>query len=175
MNTLKNCEKKYEGLKFKYKQPVLDIGGREGYFLKYNNIHEGTIIDMGGKEDLVGNYNFIMADISRKLPELETKFNTIFIMETLEHLKNPLYLMAQVYDLLTDEGVCYIAIPYTELYPKWKHENPYQIHHSRWTLKEITEQMNKLGFKVKVLQKRRRFKNLAFWIPHCWIVLELRK
>ena len=170
-----NYGRKYRGLKFKSKQPVLDIGGGDGYFLKHNGIFTGTIMDVGGKESLVGDYNFIRADVSKKLPKLKTKFNTIFIMEILEHLKNPLYFMSQVYDILTDEGRCYLTIPYTKLYPKWQDENPYNIHYSRWTLKEITNQMNKIGFKVRVLQKRRRFKNLAFFLPHCWLVLELRK
>lgn len=172
---VKRYEKQYKGLKFKFRKEVLDIGGGVGTFLKYNGIEEATIVDVGGKESLVGNYEFIEADVSKKLPDLGKKFNTIFLMEILEHLKNPLYLMSQVYDLLTDKGVCYISVPYTKLYPKWKDKNPYNIHYSRWTLKEITNQMQKLGFKVKVLQKRRRFKNTAFYLPYCWMILELRK
>jgi len=165
----------YEGYIFGYEHPVLEIGGGAGTFLRYNKIEEATILDIGGGESLVGNYKFIKADVSKKLPDLGQKFKTIFLMEILEHLKNPLYLMANVYDILADDGRCYIAIPYTVLYPKWKADTPYNIHYSRWTLKEITDQMQKLGFKVKIVQKRRRFKNTAFYLPHCWLVLELTK
>lgn len=36
-------------------------------------------------------------------------------METLEHIKNPLYLLGQVYNLLEDDGILYISIPYTKI------------------------------------------------------------
>lgn len=166
----------YKKLKFDVKQPVLEIGGGSGTFLKYAGINKATIIDIGGRESLVGDYDFVKADITKRLPNLKRKFSTIFVMEVLEHIKNPLYLMAQVYDLLDDDGVCYVAVPYTLLDLERKGDvNPFNCHVCKWKLKEIVDQMNKLGFLVNVVQKRRRFKNTAFYIPHCWIVLKLKK
>lgn len=166
----------YKNLKFKVDEPVLEIGGGAGTFLKYNNIKNATIIDLGGKDSLVEKYDFIEVDITKKLPDLKRKFKTIFVMETLEHIKNPLYLMAQVYDLLDNEGACYIAVPYTPLdLKRERQENLFNCHVCRWKLKELIDQMQKLGFLVRVVQKRRRFKNTAFYLPHCWIVLKLKK
>ena len=166
----------YKNLKFEADKPILEIGGGAGTFLKYNGIEDATIIDLGGKDSLVGRYNFIEADITKKLPLLNKKFKTIFVMETLEHIKNPLYLMAQVYDLLDNSGSCYVAVPYTPLDPERKGDkNPFNCHVCRWELKELIDQMQKLGFLVSVVQKRRRFKNTAFYLPHCWIVLALKK
>ena len=97
-------------------------------------------------------------------------------MEVLEHVKNPLYIMAQVYDILSDDGICYIAVPYTPLDIERKgQKNPFNCHVCRWKLNEIVDQMQKLGFLVNIVQKRRRFKNTAFYLPHCWIVLALKK
>lgn len=166
----------YKDLKFEIQKPILDIGGGAGTFLKYINIEDASIIDIGGSDSLVGNYDFIEADITKRLPNLNKKFKTIFIMETLEHIKNPLYLMAQAYDILDDNGICYIAVPYTPLdLNRINQENPFNCHVCRWKLKELVDQMKKIGFNVNIHQKRRRFKNTAFYLPHCWIVLELRK
>lgn len=166
----------YKNLKFDVTFPVLEIGGGSGSFLNYIEIKQATILDIGGKNSLFGNYDFIAANITKRLPDLGRKFSTIFLMEVLEHIENPLYLMAQVYDLLKDEGICYISVPYTLLDLERKNDvNPFNCHVCRWKINELTDQMSKLGFLVTVVQKRRRFKNTAFYLPHCWIVLKLRK
>ncbi|MCH7850062.1 MAG: class I SAM-dependent methyltransferase [Nanoarchaeota archaeon] len=166
----------YRDLKFKIEYPVLEIGGGAGTFLRYNDIKEATILDVAGGTSLAGDYKFIKTDITQRFPKLNKKFKTIFAMEVLEHIKNPLYIMSQVYDLLEGGGRGYIAIPYTPLDPKRiGNENPFDCHVCRWTKNEIIDQMQKIGFKVRVIQQRRRFKNTAFYLPHCWLVLELKK
>ena len=156
----------YKRVFFRKEYPILDIGGGDGVFLKSQGISNATIIDATSKKDM--QYNYIYADLTKKLPKITKKFKTIFIMETLEHLPNPLYLLAQVYDILDKEGRVYISIPYTPIGKNLEHQ-------CRWKLKEILSQTSKLGFVPKVLEARRRFKNTAFFLPHCWIVLELRK
>ena len=177
-----NCRKDnyflslYRDLEFKYKAPILDIGGGPGAFLNFIGVNDATILDVAGSKSLAGKYKFIEADITKKLPKLRNKFKTIFLMEVLEHIKNPLYLMAQVYDLLEDDGICYIAVPYTKLDIERKNQRAkVMCHVGRWKCKELQSQLSKLGFKSKVIQKRRRFKNTAFYLPHCWLVLVLKK
>ena len=166
----------YKNLEFEVNEPVLEVGGGAGTFLRYNKIKNAVIIDIAGEESLVGNYKFIKSDITLKLPLLKKKFKTIFIMEVLEHIKNPLYLMAQVYDLLSDDGVAYIAVPYTPLdTDRTGKKNPFECHVCRWKKNELIGQMQKLGFRAKTIQQRRRFKNTAFYLPHCWLVLALKK
>ncbi|MFW5846824.1 MAG: methyltransferase domain-containing protein [Nanoarchaeota archaeon] len=173
MRNPKIIKKKYKRIKFPIEYPVLDICGGDGAFLKYKGCQKATII--GYTDDKNRDYDYIEQDITKKLPDLRKKFKTIFLMETLEHIKNPLYLMAQVYDLLDNDGTCYISVPYTKLFPKRREENKYQNHLVRWKKKELIKDMDRLGFKVQVLQQRRRFKNTAFWLPHCWVVLKLTK
>jgi len=175
MKTKEEVAKRYENIRFEIQYPVLDIGGGEGAILNYIGVKEATIIDL--TENQNPKYKYIRANISKKLPELNKRFGTIFIMEVLEHLYNPLYLLAQVYDLLRDDGICYISVPYTKLNTpdKFRKENFDNGHVSRWTYEELKDQLNKLGFKAKLIQKRRRFKNTAFWLPYCWMVWELRK
>jgi 2-polyprenyl-3-methyl-5-hydroxy-6-metoxy-1,4-benzoquinol methylase len=180
LKSLKSKGLKYKGVNFVIKGPILDIGGGPGIFLENLRVKKADIIDLTSNQN--PKYNYIQVDISKKFPKLPyKKYETIFAMEILEHLRNPLYLMAQVYNLLDDKGTCYVAVPYTSLLSKkevgkkWLTGSWDNGHVSRWKLKEIKSQMEKVGFKVKVLKKRRRFKNTAFWLPHCWIVLELEK
>ena len=173
MRDLKIIEQKYKKYKFPINYPVLGIGGGDGAFLKYNQVKEAIIVGFTDYKN--PDYKYIETDITKKLPKLNKKFKTIFLMETLEHIKNPLYIMAQVYDLLDDKGICYVSVPYTKLYPKRNEKDKYQNHLVRWKKKELIDDMLKLGFNVKVIQQRRRFKNLGFWLPHCWIVLKLTK
>jgi len=163
---VQELKKRYEYKKFKVKEPILDIGGGDGAFLLSQEIRKATIIDLTRNKNPL--FNYIEADLTKKLPSLKRKFKTIFIMEVLEHLENPLYLLAQVYDLLAEDGVCYISIPYTEIGPNHHHV-------CRWTKKEILNQTSKLGFIPKIVQSRRRFRGLGFWLPPCWLVLELKK
>lgn len=163
--TLEQYKQRYKGVTFSKREPILDIGGGNGRFLEFQGIKEALILD--ATRDINKNYDYLIVDLTKKLPRIGEKFNTIFIMETLEHLPNPLYLLGQVYNLLTKDGVCYISIPYTPI-------SDDSHHVCRWTLFEILDQVIKLGFMPTILQKRRRFKGLGFWLPHCWIVLELR-
>jgi len=166
----------YEQTPFIVNEPILEIGGGAGTFLKWLNVKSATIWDLAGDKNLVSkNYSFHKVDISKQLeqPYKLKKWKTIFIMETLEHLYNPLYLMAQVYDILDDSGICYISVPYTALNISKK--NDLNIHHARWRADELQNQLEKIGFKVEFIRKRRRFKDLAFWLPHCFLVAKLTK
>ncbi|MAG39949.1 hypothetical protein CMI41_03205 [Candidatus Pacearchaeota archaeon] len=156
---------RYEYKNFKTNEPVLDIGGGGGFFLESQGIKEATIIDFTKNKN--PKFKYISADITKELPKLKEKFKTIFITEVLEHLKNPLYLLAQVYDFLGEEGVCYISIPYTEIGPEHHHV-------CRWKKNEILDQTRKLGFDSKIIMSRRRFRGLGFWLPNSWLVLALR-
>jgi 2-polyprenyl-3-methyl-5-hydroxy-6-metoxy-1,4-benzoquinol methylase len=166
MKNINDLKREYKKVGFKVRCPILDIGGGDGSFLESQKIIDATIIDATKNKGT--KYKYINADLTKKLPKLDKKFNTIFIMEVLEHLRNPLYLLVQAYDLLEPDGKCYISIPYTPIGENMQHV-------CRWKLKEIINQSKKLGFNTKILEKRRRFRGLAFFLPHCWLVLELTK
>ncbi len=165
-NKVAVLRERYENYKFNTPEPILDIGGGNGSFLKSQGINDAVIVEGGIYTN--SQYKYIHADLTKKLPEFKQKFKTIFIMEVLEHLKNPLYLLSQVYDILDDKGVCYIAIPYTEIGVNHHHV-------CRWKLREIKNQLSKLGFVSRTIQKRRRFRGVGFFLPHCWLVLALKK
>lgn len=181
--------KRYEFRKFKVEKPILDIGGGDGGFLISQGIKDATILDMDIPEKRLSCFNYIKQDITGKI-SLNKRYKTIFIMEVLEHIQNPLYLLAQVYDLLQDDGFCYVSIPYTGLnysYTSSHKRNKKNFsdiflknkrnrnHVNRWRLNEFLEQADNLGFDAKVIQKRRRFKGLGVFIPHCWLVFRLTK
>lgn len=165
----------FKQITFPYEEPILDIGGGNRNILLRLDIEKADVVDKIFNWKSEG-FNYIYLNISKELNEIQKKYKTIFMFEVLEHFKNPLYVMSKVYDLLEDDGVCYVAVPYTPLYPKREDlGNKYNRHYSRWTKRELVNQMDKLGFKVNVIQQKRRFKNLGFWLPYCWLVVKLEK
>jgi 2-polyprenyl-3-methyl-5-hydroxy-6-metoxy-1,4-benzoquinol methylase len=146
---------------FEIKYPVLDLGGSSGNFLKWIGISKATILDMDYIES--GDFNFIQHNFDNRI-DLPEKYKTIFIMETLEHIKKPLYVLSQIHELLDDAGKCYLSVPYTPLGDE---------HINRWEQKELEMQLRMLGFYYRCIHKRRRFKNTAFWLPHCFLVYEI--
>ena len=162
----------YKDTKFDVQYPVLDIGGGNGSFLDFIKVKEADILDLDGFDYILPNYNFIETDLTKELPNLNKKYKTIFIMETLEHLHNPLYLLANARKYLEESGCIYISVPYTPLFIKYEHE--LDMHVCRWTDKELEDQCKKLGYETEWIVKRRRFKDTAFWLPHCFLILKLK-
>lgn len=166
-NEIAGRKRQYENYKFETNEPILDIGGGDGSFLKSQDIKKALIVDYKKYDN---GFDFLKYNIVNGLPLFTKKFKTIFLMEVLEHLKNPLYILAKCYDILDDNGFLYLAVPYdTNIHI------PNHHHICNWTLKNLLEQVDKLGFNAEVIQTRRRFKGIGFWLPHCWIVLKLEK
>ena len=65
---IKTYNQRYEKYKFQINYPVLDIGGFDGSFLECAGVDEATIIDLIEKQN--PKYNYIKADISKRLPEI---------------------------------------------------------------------------------------------------------
>jgi predicted SAM-dependent methyltransferase len=160
----------YKGAIFDIKEPVLSIGEGKGYFLNWLNIKKAAIMDVCEPSKKF-NYEFIKKDLNESI-KTDRRYKTIFIMEVLEHLIKPMNLMRQVYDLLDNDGICYVSIPYTKINPD---SEDILSHKHRWKDYEIKQQIEELGFNVKFVLKRRRFKNTAFFLPHCFLVLKLTK
>lgn len=161
---------KYNKIKFDLKQPIISIGEGQGWFLNWLKITKATIVDVCNYKKFF-KYKFLKRDLDEKL-NIKKKFKTIFIMETLEHLINPIKLMKEVYDILDEDGKCYVSIPYTKIE---KNSKTIISHKHKWKDFEIQNKLEEIGFKVKFLEKRRRFLGLGFWLPHCFLTMELKK
>jgi len=77
-DNIEELKKRYGYKTFKVAEPILDIGGGDGDFLKSQGIKRATIME-GCNAPQNTPYEYIKADITKKLPEIKTKFNTIFI------------------------------------------------------------------------------------------------
>jgi len=89
---------------------------------------------MGFSVSYITGYDFNFDTI-----QLHQKYDTIFILEVLEHLQNPLFFMSQAKDCLTDNGSIYLTMPVNN--PVFKMDTHYfeipKKHFERWILEPL--------------------------------------
>lgn len=92
--------------------------------------------------------NFIKGDITKQNLKLDNKFDTIIMLEVLEHLKNDYLALKNIRKMLKKNGKLIISVPN-------KHPlhflNPllYTQHERHYTLQELLEILKRSGFKIK--------------------------
>lgn len=82
----------------------------------------------------------------------DTKFNAIWFQHTLETLKDPISALSRCKQILTEDGILFIASPDTDFihtrgssgFRHWKPEYNYLM----WNLRSISKQLENLGFNV---------------------------
>ena len=131
------------------------------YFEKYTNILKGDVLDIGGKkENKRGNFRpnlnlniFYLNNDHRTNPdfildannfhqELNKKFDYFFLAEVLEHLDNPDGAIKSCYQILNENGIGFITMPF--MYRK--HADPKDM--QRWTDTKLTEEFSNNGFTI---------------------------
>ena len=89
---------------------VLDVGGRESpYKSKVPYLGFVTLdIDASAKPDIVAN--------AEAIPLLDSVFDTVLCIETLEHVRNPWKVMGEINRVLKPGGVCILSTPFIHPY-----------------------------------------------------------
>jgi SAM-dependent methyltransferase len=90
------------------------------------------------------------------IPLKEGKFSVITCFEVIEHLQNPLFLMQQLSDKLTEDGVIYLSTPARPkiLWPPYHfYEMPFE-HLDKWLFKPVG---------LKVVRRGRIFQDHPLW------------
>jgi len=112
----------------KYKQNInsydiaVDLGGRDGSNLALIetfgvDISKGFVIDVHPIQ-LYKKYEYIRADISKdKLPSSDSSVNLILLIEVIEHLLNPDFLLLEIKRILSEDGIVIIATPNLAWWP----------------------------------------------------------
>lgn len=121
----------------------------------------GKVLDIGGKRNnsrgafrpplqQVENWQYLNSDPrtqpdyccdAAQIPLKDQSFDTVVMTEVLEYLENPETALAEIYRLLSQNGVCIISVPF--LHPV---HGDYQFDRQRWTSVKLGEVCCKVGF-----------------------------
>ena len=94
------------------------------------------------------------------------KFNLIWLYQTLECFKDPVKALQKAQELLTEDGIIFIASPDSDFihtrssssFIHWKPEMNYLM----WNRRSLTSQLEKLGFNV-ILSRQNYEHRFPFW------------
>lgn len=123
----------------------------------------GKILDIGGKKankrgafrpplKQVESWEYLNTDLSTKpdiragaeqIPVSDGSYNTVLLTEVLEHIQDPLQVLAEAYRVLAPEGILVLSMPF--LVPVHSDPHDYQ----RWTREKLELELEKVGFKIK--------------------------
>lgn len=119
---------------------------------------KGKLLDLGcGKAPLYGMYSEqcaesirvdwksskhdnkfidVFHDISQRLPFSDDEFDTVVFTDVLEHLYNPVEVVAEIKRVLKDQGTAIIGVPFYQNL----HEDPYDFfRYTKYALKRLIE------------------------------------
>lgn len=154
---------------------MLDVGFNLGYNMKYFE-DRGWLtwgIDINPTFTVGGNLykgDFLTFDFEPKVKDPEIAklidskkihrtFDLVWMSHVLEHFSDPIGALRKAYDILSPDGVIYIATPDIDFinktgvggYPHWKKDE----HYIMWTEQALKREVERLGFKV--IMSRRNF------------------
>lgn len=133
----------------KRKLNILDFGcgtGETSIYLSKNFDHSCFGIDYSQKRiDKANSYlspsidcKFEVGDVNEYVEKTEDKFDVILAFEIIEHLKNSDHIVKKLKNMLTEDGVLIITLPYQSV--------PNNIHLSAY--KNLNDVKNRLGVEI---------------------------
>lgn len=73
-------------------------------------------------------------------------FQTVFLMDVLEHFEQDQEALSHVCSLLPENGYLMVCVPSNP--PEWRWDDHFYGHYRRYTLKSLTRKMHRSGFSV---------------------------
>jgi SAM-dependent methyltransferase len=136
---------------------LLDIGCGTGSFVKrtidmgfqsYGIEMNERSVEMGlGHFKIDSLYATDLTGLSRRFPDL--KFDVVTLFQVLEHLEDPNQIMAEIKQVLKEDAVVVIAVPFRDRWPDTSGEGDCPPHHlTRWSLGAMEYFLNKNGFRI---------------------------
>lgn len=135
--------------------PALEIGAGTGNIsTSFTNLEDLVVTDIDStlveklKKRFKGNKNIRVEDldISTKLSNIKNKFNSIYSVNVLEHIKNDEIAIQNMYRLLNNHGKVVILVPAKRF--AYKKIDKRLGHFRRYEKEDLTEKLKKAGFKI---------------------------
>lgn len=146
-------------LKKYIKSPALEIGAGIGnisqHFHKLNelvltDIDEALVNEMRTKFLTQKNISYETLDIQSNFSKVKSKFNTVFSVNVLEHIKDDEKALKNMYKLLNEKGRVVILVPAKKF--AYKKLDKRLGHFRRYEKSELKEKIENAGFKVEQIE-----------------------
>lgn len=103
--------------------------------------------------------------------EVKRTFDLIWMSHVLEHFNDPLRAINKAYNLLSDTGILYIAVPDIEFIYKtgvagWSHFKKRE-HYIMWSERALRRELERLGFKVIMMRRNFSSRFSSWYDIHC--------
>jgi len=165
-----------------YGRQMLDVGFAIPWNMKAFEKRGWLVWGIDINKDLKGGGNlykgdFMTYDFSPNIPKdklqeltggekIERKFDLIWMGHIFEHFNDPIAAIKKAYDLLTEDGVLYIATPDIDFinskgvsnFGHWKK----QEHYIMWSERALNREVERVGFKT-VMSRRNYINRFGTW------------
>lgn len=144
---------------------ILEVGcntlNNKEYFNKRGWVYFGVDTNSDIEENnRIINIDFEKCDFDNK------KFNVVWMSHVLEHFENPIKVLEKCHEVLSDDGIIYIATPDTDWisnlgvggWGHWKKDE----HYIFWNLRSLSKKLEELGFQI-VVQRRNFSMRYTSW------------
>ena len=139
-NTRLKLIKKYYGQNYFKKKKILDVGGGINPILNGKNIY---IVDFKIQKKIKKIFKKKVFEIDIETKSINTKFDIIFLMHTLEHFKYPAKALKNIRKSLKEKGRLFLEIPNFEFYTKKNaFYGIFHQHLSLFTMKHLVNFLN---------------------------------
>ena len=145
---------------------VLDIGSGGGALLKVLQAEGKEVYGLEPNAGLVDLTERLHPELNirhgdgRALPDFEVRFDTITIIDVLEHIGDDAEQLQLIYDRLTPKGRLVVLVPaHPILFGPRDRQNG---HFRRYRRKELVTKLEAVGFKIQSL----RSWNAIGWLPY---------
>jgi len=143
--------------------PVLEVGCGNGMMtkrlLKKFSVCSTDIDKEGIRLTRKINPNSQLIDFTKKIKKPLGKFNTVLMLDSLEHMKHDEQALKNANKVLKKNGRIIITVPYHMMF--WTKNDADRSHWRRYSKKEITKKLSTYGFAVEKI----KFWGMMFLIP----------
>jgi SAM-dependent methyltransferase len=151
---------------------VLEVGCGTGNLLQvleHNCIH-GKVFGMDllyeGLQYARQRMSSLLVQCDINNPSFKLPFNIVGLFDVLEHSDNDRKLLSNLYDMLTENGVLILTVPAHHYL--WSYFDECSLHRRRYSLTELKNKLNDVGFHVEYLTEY-----MASIFPLVWLKRKL--
>ena len=174
-----------------YGRMLLDVGYNTGYTMDYFKDRGWLVWGIEINDSITGKGNIYkgnfetydfspnidktkLKEITGAKHEIKRTFDLIWMSHVLEHFNDPIAALKKAYNLLSETGLLYIAVPdidfiYEMGTPRFPHWNKRE-HFIMWSERALVRELEKIGFNIIV--KRRNYSSRFNQWNDCQIICQ---